>query len=190
MKFESANKKRKYSDAGFAALFIGVLIMAIMLAIGLTIALLTLGQQRITKNISQSTQSLYTAEAGIEDALLRLSKGKEWQGSYQVLLNQGSTNVEISGIIGGSRTITSTGNFFNRIRKIQVVYQIASDQISFFYGAQVGDGGIEMENNSKIIGNVFSNGSINAKPPNVEIQGTVKVAGAGKRIKGAAITQD
>ena len=101
MEFESTNKKRKYSDAGFAALFIGVLIMAIMLAIGLTIALLTLGQQRITKNISQSTQSLYTAEAGIEDALLRLSKGKEWQGSYQVLLNQGSTNVEISGIIGG-----------------------------------------------------------------------------------------
>src|SRR3989344_5571949 len=97
MKFESANKKRKYSDAGFAALFIGVLIMAIMLAIGLTIALLTLGQQRITKNISQSTQSLYTAEAGIEDALLRLSKGKEWQGSYRSEERRVGERVDLGG---------------------------------------------------------------------------------------------
>ena len=61
-------------DAGFAAFFITVVILAIMLGIAFSITTLALGGQRNSANIVKSAQSYYVAEAGIEDALLRLKK--------------------------------------------------------------------------------------------------------------------
>jgi hypothetical protein len=62
--------------------------------------------------------------------------------------------------MGGARTIVTQGNVSNRIKKVQAVFKIDAVGVSFYYGAQVGDGGLVMGNNSKVLGNVFSNGSI------------------------------
>ncbi len=174
---------------GFAALFLAILILAVIFALGISITILTLGQQRRARNISLSSQTFYVAEAGVEDALLRLSQNKNWQSLYTFSVDQGSVTVEISDILGGSRTITSTGDILSRIRKVQTVYQISAEEVSFFYGAQIGDGGILMDNKSSILGNVFSNGSITAQD-NTEITGTVWVAQTGNQIDGAKIGQD
>lgn len=207
---ESTNKKMKYSDeyirimsrvkrgtlhysdAGFVALFLAVLILAIIFALGTSVTILTLGQQRIANDITRSSQAYFAAEAGIEDVLLRLAKNKNWQSSYNFLTGQGSVTIEISEILGGSRTITSTGDVFDRIRKVQVVYQISAEKISFFYGAQVGDGGMEMGNNSRIQGNVFSNGSVVPAKGGDKgyIDDSIIVARNGNRIEGLIIGED
>ena len=148
------------SDAGFAALFFAILTLAVIFAIGLSVAVLTFGQQIISGNITKSTQAYFSDEAGIEDALLRLAKGKSWSSTYTLAVENVSTNVAISDVIGGSRTITSRGDSLSRIRKSQVVYQISIAEASFFFGAQAGDGGMDMKNNAIIHGNVFSNGDI------------------------------
>ena len=188
--FNSKKITNHAQQKGFAALFITILVLAIILGIALSIAILTLGEQKISRNIVKSSQAYYVAEAGIEDVLLRLSRIMKWSSSYQLNIGDNFSNIEISEAIGGTRTITSSGNVVNRIRKLEIIYAIETTDVSFYYGAQVGDAGIKMENNSKIIGNVFSNGSLNGDLPHVIIEGTIKVAEAGKKIEGATITQN
>jgi len=184
-----SKQKNKNSKNGFAAFYLTVLILAVILAISVSISILTFGQQKISQNITKSSQAYYTSEAGVEDALLRLVKKMNWSSPYNLKVGNATATVEISDVISGSRTITSTGNSLNRIRKIQVGYAISNQQVSFHYATQVGDGGIEMKNNSRIIGNVFSNGSILAQDL-ASASGTTIVARNGNKISGLIVKED
>lgn len=155
--------KKRIFNTGFVAIYITILILAVVFAIVISIYILTFGEQRISRNILKSAQAYYAAEAGIEDALLRLVKKKGFDTPYTLNIGDSLAIVNILNISGGAKKITSEGNFSNRIRKIQVIYQISSTNIKFFYGVQAGDGGIVMDNNSKIHGSVFSNGDIGNK---------------------------
>lgn len=149
-------KKKK----GFIAFYLVILVLVVMVGIGASIFILTRGEQKILGNITKSTQAYYTAEAGIEDALLRLAKGMYWENPYPLNVANSTATIEISDIVGGSRTIISEGNTKDRVRKIEVAYEVGTEKVSFHYGAQVDEGGMIMSNNSRIEGNIFSNGSI------------------------------
>jgi len=181
-----------YNQKGFAAFFITILVLAVIFGIAISLTVLILGQQRISGNIVKSSQSYFAAEAGIEDAILRLKNKMKWSSPYNLNVGGASATIEISSIIGGSRTITSKGNFLNRIRKIQIVYKISTQQISFYYGAQVGDGGMLMGNNSRVRGNIYSNGSvIPAKGGDKGyIDESIIVAINGNRIEGLQVGKD
>ena len=116
-----------YNQKGFAAFFITILVLAVIFGIAISLTVLILGQQRISGNIVKSSQSYFAAEAGIEDAILRLKNKMKWSSPYNLNVGGASATIEISSIIGGSRTITSKGNFLNRIRKIQIVYKISTN---------------------------------------------------------------
>ena len=149
------------SQRGVVGVYLAIIVVIVTLGIVTSIVTVTLGQQRIIRNITQSAQAYYAAEAGAEDALLRLQNSMSFTSSYVFPVGTtASASTTISSAIGGVRTITVEGDENNRVRKTQIVYQIDSEEISFNFGAQVGDGGIEMNANSKIIGNVFSNGTI------------------------------
>ena len=177
-----SEQKNKNSKNGFAAFYLTVLILAVIFAISVSISILTFGQQKISQNITKSSQAYYASEAGLEDALLKLVKKISWSSPYNLKVGNATATVEISDVIGGSRTITSTGNSSDRIRKIQVAYSVSTQQISFYYGAQVGDGGIQMQDTAKIEGNVFSNGSIIGVSKQ-KITGSAIVARNGNKIE-------
>jgi len=105
-------------------------------------------------------------------------------------VDNGTSTIEISDIVGGSRTITSEGNVAERRRKIQVAYEISSEKTSFYYGAQVGEGGIEMQDTAKIQGNVFSNGSVINLSGNPQITDTVKIAKTGNKLTAMKVGGD
>ncbi len=172
---------------GFAVFYLVILVLGVIFGIVISFGILIVGQQELGGNIINSTQSYFTAEAGIEDALLRLVKKMKFTSPYNLKIGESLATIEISDAFGGSRTITSSGSFLNRIRKIQVVYQVSTQKTSFFYGAQVGDGGIKMEDTAKIEGNVFSNGSIVRVGGNPRITGTATVAKNGNEINGLII---
>jgi hypothetical protein len=180
--------KNQISQNGFVALYLVILFLGLALTFGLAFSLFNLGQQKIFQNVFLSAQSYYAAEAGVEDALLRLVKKMTLSTPYTFKVGQATSTVEISEIVGGSRTITATGNSLNRLRKIQVGYSVSTQQISFHYGAQVGEGGMTMGNNAVIKGNVYSNGSVVSGKGYIE--GTVIVAKNGNRIEGLIIQQD
>ena len=180
---------QKY-QTGSAMLIMAILVMGLIFIIAMSITLTTLNEQRISNNSLKSIQAYYAAEGGTEDSLLRISKNMKFSSPNSLEVGAGITTVEISEMIGGSRTITSEGNVQNRIRKIRVAYSISTQKTSFYYGAQVGDGGIAMEPNSKIKGNAFSNANIVATNPIAGkgfITGSVIVAGNGNKIEGLTV---
>lgn len=151
----------KANQKGFVVTIITFSILIIMITIALSISALIFSSQRIATNSVKSNQSYYAAESGIEDALLRLKNNPQLAPlSYNLSVASTTASVNIPSIVGGSRAIVSEGNYTNIKRKIQTIYSIDSDAVSFFYGAQVGDGGLTMNNGSRIVGNVFSNGNI------------------------------
>ena len=147
---------------GFAVFFITILVLIASFGIIMNTAIIAYLQALILRDATKSTQAYYAAEAGIEDVLLQLRKnGSSPAFSYNINdVGLGAATIVVPDIIGGSRTIISTGAVGSVMRKIQVVWAINSKKISFHYGAQIGEGGMVMGNNSKVAGNVFSNGDI------------------------------
>jgi len=151
----------KTKEKGYVITIITFFILIIMLAVGLSMSALVAYSQKVSTALVKSAQSYYAAESGVEDALLRLNDNPQLSAtSYTLTVAGASTTVTIPAIVGGSRSIVSEGDLLNRKRKIQVVYSINSTGISFYYGAQVGAGGLQMGNGSVVEGNVFSNGNI------------------------------
>ena len=162
--------------------------MVIALGFVLSIVNITLNQQRTLSEITYSVQAYYAAEAGVEDALLRLQNGMNWSSSYSFEVGNASSTVTISSMIGGVRTIDAEGDATNRIRKIQTVYQLVSEGTSFNFGAQVGDWGLEMRHGAGIIiGNVFSNNTIFGIGT---ASGTAIVAGIGNELRDINVNEN
>src|SRR3989344_2775994 len=174
---------------GFIAIYLSILILATFSVFGGALFVMSFRQEQITRNLVLSAQAYYASESGIEDALLRLKQGISWTSPIPLSMAGVSTQTTISDEVGGARTITGEGTTLGRTKKSQAVYAISSDAASFFFGAQVGIGGITMDNLSEIIGNIFVNGSITGSSGAV-ITGAVKVAGSGTRIENMTIQGD
>jgi len=170
-------------NSGFAVFFVIVLILATVLGVVLIIGILAFNENKLSLDVVKSTQAYYFSESGIEDILLRLKRNFNFPASsYSINIENGTVLVDLSENIGGSRTIISEGNNYNKIKKLRVIYAVDSNSISFHYGAQAGDGGIEMENQSAIHGNVFSNGTVRAVTGTATIDNSVIVAKSGNKI--------
>jgi len=178
------------NNGGFTIILATFLVLVVGLMIVLSMGYIGLNDIKIARNNTYSAKAYYIAEGGIEDSLLRIRKGLNFFQNSSLTLGDGNATIEISDPIGGARTITATGDKSSRFRKIRVVYTITTDSISFYYGVQVGEGGMEMGNNSRVKGNVFSNGNIIAPNGKGYIDNSVVVAGSGNKIKGLEIGGD
>ena len=149
-------------EKGQAALTFILALMGSMTILVSSLGVLTFNEVKKLNNITKSAQSFYAAEAGIEDALNRVINRLNYPAaSYPLPVGNGSTQVEISGPLS-ALVITSEGNVNDRIRKVVVNLSTSATttNVSFNFGVQVGYGGLVMENNAIINGNVYSNGSI------------------------------
>jgi hypothetical protein len=153
MKLET--QKRKW-EKGFVGLYLTIIVLVLMLGIIISIGFGVVIQQKIIQNITQSAQSYFAAESGVEDALIRLVNGQNvcdppgtLPCSNSFAVAGATVDVVITeDMVTGVRTITAKGDSFNRFRTTQIVYEISSTTPGFFYGAQVGDGGIQLNNNA------------------------------------------
>ena len=123
---------------------------------------------RELKNVrlaANSLQSYFTAESGVEDAAYRIKANLSYLPEYDLDLNGARATVSIVSA-GNTRTINVTGNNQNHLRLVEARLTISSVNPQFFYGAQVGEGGLEMGNGSQIkgaagaVGNLYSNGPV------------------------------
>jgi hypothetical protein len=168
--FFSINAERNRSinkgQSGFAALYLAVLILTISLTLTASIFVLTSVQQKNIQNIIQESQSYYSAEAGIEDAIFRIKNSKPISSNYVITVDAGQAAVSISNPNQNTRIVRVKGTRGNVSKTLEAQLSIQSITPEFFYGAQVGDLGLKMENNSWIegsggqAGNVYSNGPI------------------------------
>lgn len=153
------------------------LIMTVIffVAIGVVVvALLDRSRFHVTSTSYQinSQTSTQVAESGIEKAVYCLNNPNNstdcpgnpaYTGESNVSIGRGTVTTAVSGS-GNSRTITSTatvrGILGTTTRQLQVTLTTTTASASFQYGVQAGEGGISLDNNAKIIGNAYTNGSI------------------------------
>ncbi|MFH1181265.1 MAG: hypothetical protein V1705_02645 [bacterium] len=152
---------------GFAAIYIAILVSAAIFSLASSLFVLTLNQQKISKNVVNSSRSYFAAESGLEDAILRAKKSMDLPSGYTFSVDAAIVQISVDSPSQNTKIIQSTGTAPDNIfRKLEGRLAIESVNPQFFYGAQAGVLGINMENNSKIqgagglAGNVYSNGSI------------------------------
>ncbi len=153
------SKKQIFRQSGFAALLSTMIVMTIVLIVITSLSLVTIIEQKISANIVHSAQAYYAAESGIEDSLYRLIKSKNYSTTNNLAVGAGSVAITISDI-ASQKNILAEGQKNNRFRKLRVKLNTGGQGTPFYYGVQVGEGGLIMDNNSQVQGSIYSNGSI------------------------------
>ena len=138
------------------------LFISLAVVFGLTTS--AISSAKISRDLIDSKKSYFLAEAGIEDAVHRIKTGKQISVEETINLDGQEAVINLTDI-NDDKEIISISDFSGLIRKIKTKLSI-SIGVEFFYGAHVGEGGIEMGQNSRIegtggeVGNIYSNGPI------------------------------
>lgn len=129
----------------------------------------------------QDVQAISLAEAGVDKAIESLNNtAGAYSGESETFIGKGSYSVVVTTVNASSKIITATGYIPNKTNpKTKRVVQIQISNgagVSFSYGVQVGNGGLEMFNNSTVNGSLYSNSNITMSNGS-RITGDVYVAG-------------
>lgn len=180
--FQNHREKRKN---GYAALISLFLIMGVSLTVIGGLTFFTLREVNISRAYIKSVASRAISESGIEDGLYRVMSGKQITNGELLGVGNGTTTLLMT-TVGSVKTIRSEGVESTAQQNWEVQIGVLVAGTNFPYGAQVGDGGLEMENNSSIAGSVYSNGDI-VGGNGATITGDAFVSGASNSIEGVTV---
>lgn len=162
-----------------------VFLMFISLTIVLTFGASIMANISLVKNLLESKKSFFLAESGAEDLAYRTLNGRNYS-SQETLIVDGHYATTTIVSVDSDQEIMSIADVLENIRKVKINLT-AGSSASFNYGVQVGDGGLVMENNSSVSGNVYSNGRIQGSNSNL-VKGDVVSAGPSGSIDGIYAT--
>ncbi len=114
---------------------------------------------KVAGSTLHSREAYFLAESGTEDALYRLKNGMSISSSEIIDIGDNSTITSITDKGSNQKEIHSTGDSSSNHRAVTLNLTTASG-VSFNYGVQVGQGGIDMQGSSGINGNIYANGPI------------------------------
>jgi len=161
-------------------LFAVVVFLGIIFIFSIGLLAYVMNNRLVSNRMYNSMRALNIAEAGANKAIWCLNNtdvcGEGYTGET-TNFGAGEYTTTLTSTVNGY-TVRSTGTVQNISKTIKVGISdqpVASDA-SFHYGVQVGAGGLIMDNNAEIFGNVYSNGSITAGA-NAKIHGSTYVAG-------------
>ena len=143
---------------GQAAITAVIFLLLVLLSILAALSNLALKEAKNAERNFRGRTAFYSAESGVEDAVYRLKRGKNIVNLFSISLSGSFASTTINDIFGG-KEVKSTGEFLQNFRSLRSIL-LSGAGADFFYGMQVGAGGISMNNGSLINGNVFSNGVI------------------------------
>ncbi len=172
-------------EQGQAMMVATVLFLVVSITIIFGLAGPILKQQRIASGLVLSRQSYFLAEAGLEDVVYRLQTGKPVDTAETLSLD-GSTATTVVTDTSEGKQIVATGEVGEAVRKVKADLLLGTG-IAFHYGVQVGQGGLEMNNLSRVIGNVYSGGDIIGNN-SARIEGTAIASGPTGIIDGMDIS--
>jgi len=157
-------KMRRLGGAALIIIVIFFLIISTLLVAGAAGPVIRTA--RISKNLFYSSESYYLAEAGIEDVYYRIKNGIQVSPAETISLGGNSVTTSIINVGSNNKEVTSEASVDSHVRKVKVDLSTSATGISFAYGAQVGAGGMELEDNARVegaagaVGNVYSNGPV------------------------------
>lgn len=145
-------------------------------------------QIQIARNLEMSKRSYFAAEAGSEDAFYKIRNNLTT--TFPETLELDGSEVTISTAITGAneQEITSRAETDDHVRTVLKDVTV-TDGFSFSFALQAGIGGLIMENNAQVVGNVYANGPIqgSSRTANI-IRGDAVSAGSSGSISGVRAT--
>lgn len=159
------------NQSGLVGILGIILYAAIVLTVGVTMTTGAVVNLRVSSNRIASTQSLYNAESGAEDALLQMRRDPNFGLATTTISTTLGNNTSVDTIIepnssdpncNNNRQVTSSGHQGSLVRRIRLTNCIKSSEVNaqFAYAVQVDRGGVNMTNNSRINGSLYSNGTV------------------------------
>lgn len=118
-------------------------------------------QIRGAADYTKSRQGYILADSSIKDIFYRLNTGKTVGSSVEIGLNGGGASTTVTNISSTQKRILSISDVNGYIRKAQIDVNQGSG-VAFNYGLQAGNGGVTMSGGSTVVGNIYSNGDIDA----------------------------
>lgn len=167
---------------GQAALMVVIFLLFISLAITGGFVAIAVHESSIARASVDAQKSLFSAEAGQEDAVYRIKRGMSISSQEIISINGAQATTTITNV-GGTKEVFSEGGVHNAVRRIKVYLSQGLSGVGFIYGVQVDAGGLTMHQSSKIEGvggapgNVYSNGPITGEN-GATITGSATVAGS------------
>lgn len=136
----------------------------------------TIRDYNISSHRNGSKQSLFLSESGLEDAFYRIKNSIVIGDSESIALAGGTVDTDIAINTAIERTLTATSDVSSseRVTKIKL---LKHDRVVFPYSVQVDDGGVDLQNSSQIIGDIFSNGPVGGLSLN-SVTGNIVSSGA------------
>ncbi|MBI5466119.1 MAG: hypothetical protein HY974_02410 [Candidatus Kerfeldbacteria bacterium] len=102
----------------------------IVLTASLGMAVSSQVSQYLSSGSTRSTQALYVAQAGLNDALWRLARNKNYENltGYNLAVSSGTANIVVDRDepVANQTTVTVTATSDNRTRKIQAVINVTA----------------------------------------------------------------
>jgi len=165
----------------------GQILIIVFVALGVvlfTVLSIITGAQIYFQNSVYSTdaeKATALAEAGVDKAINSLNQtGGVYNGETETSLGNGSYSVTITSKDAATKIIEATGYIPSKTNaKVKRTIKITSSRgvgVSFIYGIQIGEGGLELGNSNLVKGSIYSNGSIVLGNTN-DIEGDIWVAG-------------
>lgn len=192
-------KKIQICNSGSA--WIGVMIMmTFLISIGLAISSSQIYHLSNVKKEERVLAAQSLCDAGVEKTIWELNQhAGGWTGETNLNLGTGVLDISVAGTGNNPRIATvdayipsKTVTKQRRTVKAQISPSASADSIGFSYGVQVGSYGLDMQNNNtRVTGNVYSNGPIlgNGSSKSV-VTGTAVSAGTSGSISGMGIGVD
>ena len=153
------NNKFLYSnkESGQAVLIAVILSLVISTSILFAISLPVLNQIKNSNEYISSKQAILNAETSTEEVLYRLNKNKIPPSVLGISVLKDVTSVSTLDLGGSLKQTTASCQYNLFTRKLSSLMS-SNRTILFNYGAWLSGGGLRLENNTSINGNVFSLG--------------------------------
>lgn len=148
------NRKR-----GAAIMTVVMVFVTITIALALGLSSPVLREYKTSRDFEKSKGAYYLSEAGSEDALYRLKKGKTIDAQEILSLGGNTATTTITTVSADKKDVSSLGDILTNTRRVKSSLTTSSGA-SFSYGVQAGDGGVFMSNSSSITGNLYSTGPV------------------------------
>ncbi len=172
-------RTRKATQQGSVLVYVLAVLALILIFTSVSVSVVNFDNS-LDNQAYRRTQALHLAESGIDWAIRQLNDNSFYTGENDTALGSGKITIAVSGT-GSFRTIDSYGSITTAsgqayTRHVRVDASINTNQVEFQYGLQVDSGGMSMTNNSHIVGDIYSNGTITGGNGST-ISGNTVVAG-------------
>jgi len=129
--------KFQFSKSGKRGHILVILLFFMVLAVTVitaSIALMILTSSSTAQFVS-GNQAKAIAEAGIENALIRLLRDPDYSGENGLTIGNGSVDITVTG--STSKIIQASGKLDNQIKKIEVGAELTNNVLSVTYWKEI-----------------------------------------------------